>query len=300
MQNLAETGTGRDTAKSGLRRLQEIELDILKRFLSICEQYSLTYYMLGGTLLGAVRHQGFIPWDDDIDIGMPRPDYERFLTIAERELSFPYRLHTLNTPGCAYSYYYARMENETVKLERNVSFRPVVICAWIDIFPLDGVPDDIKTRNRWLKKCTFYHNAFIASQYSYLAVPEKKKRSFWKRSVRWAIEHTHAEKIISTRLIWKQFDRALRQNDFDKCHSIINFCGYWKLKEMFPKTIYGKGKLYPFEDLLLNGPEDADFVLRQMYGDYMTPPEDAQRDHHYISFITDGDTTDIRKEDSKQ
>jgi len=77
--------------QNDLRKLQLVELDILKEFLRICEKYHLRYYALGGTLLGAVRHEGFIPWDDDIDVGMPRPDFRRFEKIVEKEL--PEYLH---------------------------------------------------------------------------------------------------------------------------------------------------------------------------------------------------------------
>ena len=72
--------------ENDLRRLQLVELDILKEFLRICDKYHLRYYALGGTLLGAVRHKGFIPWDDDVDIGMPRPDFCRFEQVIEKEL----------------------------------------------------------------------------------------------------------------------------------------------------------------------------------------------------------------------
>lgn len=71
---------------AGLKRLQDLELEMMLKIDEICKRHDLTYYLMGGTLIGAVRHQGFIPWDDDIDLGMPRPDYEKFLQIAPKEL----------------------------------------------------------------------------------------------------------------------------------------------------------------------------------------------------------------------
>ncbi len=148
-------------------RLQRIELDILKKVLALCEKYGLVYYALGGTLLGAVRHKGFIPWDDDIDIGMPRSDYERFLEVAAKELEMPYQLHTLQQKHGEYSYYSARVENTDVKIRRKATIKEVVIPAWIDVFPLDGVPDRESQRKWWKRKCSFLNNRFKASQCSY-------------------------------------------------------------------------------------------------------------------------------------
>ncbi len=270
-----------------VRRLQLIELDILKQVLSICERDQLTYYALGGTLLGAVRHQGMIPWDDDIDIGMPRPDYERFLKLAAKELQRPYQIHTLNQYNGEYSYYFARVENTEVRILRKAGLKDAVIPAWIDVFPLDGVPGNKLRREIWIKKCSFLLKLYKGSQYSYFGASRnlKVKRSVMKTLLREIFILLRMENLIDTQRAWNRLDKALRENDYDTCDTLINFCGNWGLKEMFSKSAYGKGRLYPFEDLMLNGPEDYDTVLTQMYGDYMELPPEAEREHHYIEMI---------------
>ena len=262
-----------------LRRLQLVEIDILKKILEIIERHQLRYYMLGGTLLGAVRHQGFIPWDDDIDIGIPRPDYDRFLLYAVPELEAPYQLHTLQTNTGEYSYYYARVENTTVKVRRKVALKEVVIPSWVDVFPLDGVPDEGLKRELWLQKVRFYKALYRASQHSYFgrSAALKKKRPLPKEIIRRLFIRFQLEDRIDTQKAWKKLDHALRENDYESCNALANICGYWGPKEMFPKSYYQEGKLYPFEDLMLNGPVNYDAVLTQMYGDYMTPPPADQQ-----------------------
>ena len=155
-----------------LRQLQLVELDILKQFLEICEKHALTYYMLGGTLLGAVRHKGFIPWDDDIDIGMPRPDYEKFLKLATYDLKPPYQLHTLFQNRGEYNYYYARVENPETRVLRKMAIEDVHIPAWIDVFPLDGVPNDAHNRDKWIRKCSV-RKAFLTHS-SFRILPRRR------------------------------------------------------------------------------------------------------------------------------
>ena len=272
---------------ANLRELQLIELDILKKVLDIIERHHLRYFVLGGTLLGAVRHQGFIPWDDDVDIGIPRPDYDRFLDYAEKELAQPYQLHTLKTKTGEYSYYYARVENTAVKTLRKVALKEVVIPSWVDVFPLDGVPEEGRKRDRWMRKCRFYKALFRASQHSYFgrSASLKKKRSLPKALIRHLFIRYHLEDLIDTQKAWDKLDHALREYNYDTSPALANLCGYWGPKEMFPKSYYGKGRLYPFEDLMLMGPENYDAVLTQMYGDYMTPPPEDQREHHYVELI---------------
>ncbi len=272
---------------TNLKKLHNIELDILRHTLDICNKHNLTYYMLGGTLLGAIRHKGFIPWDDDIDIGIPRPDYDRFIEFAEKELKDPYQLHTtLNMKG-QYSYYYARIENKKVKLQRYATNKKLVIPAWIDVFPLDGVPNDDNEMRKWLKECKFWRKIYTLSQASFLAASDsyKKKQSFLLSFGRTVFLKLRFDRFINTKWAWRKFDKVLRKNDYDNSNRIINYCGNWGIKEMFSKSVYGKGTLYQFEDLWLNGPDDYNFVLTQMYGDYMTPPNENDRDRHHLKII---------------
>ncbi len=273
-----------------LRVLQLAELDILKQFLAICEQYRLTYFIYGGTLLGAVRHGGFIPWDDDIDIVMPRPDYELFLEYATKEIVLPYQLHTINTSPGEYSYYYARVENTETRVLRRAALKDVIIPAWIDVFPLDAVPNEVIKRTLWIRKCSFYKTLFQASQYSYFgqSAAIKKDRPLPQKIARHLFIRLKLENLIRTKWVWKMLDQALKENDYHACSALINFCGYWGgEKEIFPKSYYSERELYPFEDIMLYGPKDYDAVLTQMYGDYMTPPPEDQREHHYIELLTE-------------
>ena len=206
------------------------------------------------------------------------------------ELQKPYQLHTLHTNPGEYSYYYARIENADIKILRKAAVKEVVIPAWIDVFPLDGVPDEGELRNQWLRKCKTCKSVFRASQYSYFGRSTSRKvksSTKLKAVVRFLFIHFDLEKMINTNRAWARLDRALKENNYDDCNTLINFCGYWNIKEMFPKSYYGEGTLYPFEDVMLNGPVNYDAVLTQMYGNYMTPPPEDQRAHHYVELITE-------------
>ena len=103
---------------SELRKLQMVTLDIIKLFADICEKHNLKYFMVGGTMLGAIRHKGFIPWDDDVDMGMPRPDYERFMKIVHKELPEGYSFLNYKQ-NKEYKRYFSRIVNNNVKIYNN-------------------------------------------------------------------------------------------------------------------------------------------------------------------------------------
>lgn len=274
-----------------LRELQLAELNILKQVIKICDDNNITYYALGGTLLGAVRHKGFIPWDDDIDIGIPRPDYERFLQIAEAELKAPLSIVTLANGRGEYAYYYPRIINKDIRLIRRQSEKEVVINAWIDIFPLDGAPAEQNEVNSWFERIAKAKWLFQFSQFEYffhVSSPDSEKANRFralKTALKRIIYKVKLYKLINTKSAWRKLDKQVTKYGYDKSERLANTCGFWGVKECFPKSVYGKGQLYQFEDIMLNGPENYDFVLTQMYGDYMTPPPATDREHHFVEIL---------------
>lgn len=268
------------------RKLQLIELDILKKVLKVLEENGLRYYMLGGTLLGAVRHKGFIPWDDDIDIGIPRKDYEQFLKIIKDKLPEQYELQIAKNKNGRY--YYARIVNNKYKLLRSIGYDEAIISCWIDVFPLDGLPNNKAKMKIWKFSGNLVYKLFIMSEYSYFANKNKKCNKVIK-FMRKLFCTCKIEKIIPTKMFSKLLDKILQSNDFDNSEYVCNFCGFWGDKEIFPRKIYDDSKLYEFEDIKLCGPSNYDLILTQMYGNYMVPPKDVDKDHHNVKIITDRD-----------
>ncbi len=266
-----------------IRKLQLTELELFKKFAAFCKEHNITYYAMGGTLLGAVRHKGFIPWDDDMDLGIPREDYDRFLDICSKT-STPFEVHTFfNDPD--HFRYFAHIEDPSVKVIRHDKQVSETASAWIDVFPLDGMPD-----NRILRCIHKYYLLYRRAMYRYSTIEtikdvNKKKRPFAERAL------LGIAKIIPVKAIFKRdrelrkLDRALKRFPYSRCGYLVNAMGAWKFKEMFNKSVYGNGSWYTFEDTEIFGPEDYDFVCTQLYGDYMTPPKENERNHHSSEMI---------------
>lgn len=149
---------------STLRRLQLVELDILEVVADVCERHGIRWFLDRGTALGAVRHKGFIPWDDDVDVGMLREDYERFLQIAEKELPNGYSLHTPdNTPH--YAPLFAKVYKDGTEFwSREISESKCEQGIFVDIFPYDTMSTDevdqkrqCKEAIRWTRASYLYH-----------------------------------------------------------------------------------------------------------------------------------------------
>lgn len=275
---------------SDLRELQLAELNMLKEVLKICEKHHITYFALGGTLLGAVRHKGFIPWDDDIDIGIPRPEYERFFVIARNELpeflsAECYRTEKLS--GVKRPVYACQIRNQNVEIVQHIANNPIRTHAWIDVFPLDGMPDNKALRIIHSMVLLYRRMLIQFSMFDDNVHTKRKNRPWYEKAIIFIYRITRIGHNNNPYDMMEKMDRSLIRYDYDSCSFLINFMGAWKLKELFPKSVYGKGKQYVFEDLMINGPQDADTVLRQMYGDYMTPPVNQEEmvNHHSIQIV---------------
>lgn len=257
-----------------IEELKEIELNILKEFISICKKHNFSYYVLGGTMLGAVRHQGFIPWDDDIDVCMPRQDYERFLEIAQNELSDELFVQTNSSePQNPFCYCKIRNSNTTF-IESSCKKLDINHGIFIDVFPLDYYPADAKSQKKFRKKKKFY-NLIIGTRYSV--------KSTGIRKIKRAIG-----KLIS---IVYPVKRAIKNRDkmyTSQTNSTIlaNNGGAWDIKEVAPAEWYGKGVELDFEGIKIVAPERYDLWLKQVYGDYMKlPPEEKRITHHNTEII---------------
>ena len=263
-----------------LRKLQLTELKILKEVVKICEEEKLTYFLMGGTFLGAVRHKGFIPWDDDIDISMPRKDYDKFFEIAQSKL--PKNLIFKNfKKGNEKSMYISRVEDNSVQIEDSSAIKKRTRNAWIDIFPLDGVPNNIIIRQFYKINLLMKRMLLQYSQYSIIVNQDLPNRPVHEKILIKIGGLLNVEKHLDTQKRLEKLDKALRRYDYDKSKYVVNFMGAYKFNEMFKKEIYENTAEYDFEGKKLIAPKDYDTVLTQMYGDYMKiPPEHQQNKHH--------------------
>ena len=267
-----------------LRQLQLRELEIAQAVLDICSRHSLTIYMIGGTFLGAVRHKGFIPWDDDIDLALPRPDYDKLMELLPKELPEKYEHYFFMTDRDM-QYYPAQVADPSFKILDTSAQEEKERSAWIDLFPIDGMPNG--SVRCFLHK---YHLLYLRmmlkfSQFSKVVAVNLAHRPLHERILIGIGKHLHLEKRMDTHRRMVKIDRCLHKYSYDSSDRAVNFMGAYKFKELFPKSIYSELSPFPFEDRSLLGPKDYDTYLRGLYGDYMTPPPRDEQNKHGTTVI---------------
>ena len=157
-----------------LTLVHKYEMDLLKFFMKICAEYNLKYTMLGGTMLGAIRHKGFIPWDDDIDIGMPRRDYEYFIKIIQKQNIEGLYLNYFPNQD-TYIVYPIKLENTEVNLINKSGIEERIVNVWIDIFPLDGMPNNAITRKIHKSRLLICRALMQLAQFKFVAINYSKR-----------------------------------------------------------------------------------------------------------------------------
>ncbi len=265
-----------------LKKLQQLEIDILKNVVKICEENHIRYFALDGTLLGAVRHQNMIPWDDDIDIGMPRKDYEKFLSIADNCLEGKFKLLT----DTSNEIYTAKVITADTKVRLNMAKFPVITNVWIDIFPLDGMPE--KYGMQILHKFLLLF-ARLMVQLSVLEQQVhlyRENRPIYEKFLLKFFMVTKFGRNIDTYKWKKTVQKLLKKYDYDSSETIVNFWSAYKFREMFPKKVYGMGRKAAFADLRITIPVYAETVLEKLYGFYRDiPAPDKRFSQHKIEII---------------
>ena len=256
-----------------IEEIHSILLDILSYVDSYCRKNNLRYSLGGGTLLGAVRHKGFIPWDDDVDIMMPRPDYDRFVSDFNSSNDSPYRcIYNVNDSQAHYVSLFAKVHDTrtvSVESEEAVRFRFGIN---IDIFPIDGMPEDTREAKRHIKSCNSIKHRIVMNQ-TPVAQRYKGNYSLLK------MLYSHIFKVG----YWlKKCDRLLRKYDFETSAFAGAVIGRYRMKERYPKTLFEEYCELPFEDKRFMAISGYDLYLSQHYSDYMKLPPLKDRLNHSL------------------
>ena len=263
--------------QSILKKLQETELHILVDFDRFCREHELHYYLIGGALLGAARYQGFIPWDDDIDVAMPREDYEKLKEVWK---AHPWPGYFLQHAGTEPSFARGIMKvrkNGTSIIENTAKHVPMNTGIYIDIFPIDyAEAEDFKKLDRRAKKIRRWMS-LRSIKAGYL----NGRHSLAKALIRYGTF------FLSARAIDERLDSLCRaDNDKARNYAVLFLHNYDWTRQFHEIATFGSGSICRFEGYEFTAPADMNGFLTRVFGeDYMKEPEASKRipPHNYIS-----------------
>ena len=264
-----------------LRTLQRCILDAALEFRRICDKHGLNYFLIGGTLLGAVRHGGFIPWDDDMDVGMLREDYEKFLKVCPQELSSDFFLQTYETDA-SYAFGYAKIRvNGTVLAEDYAVRSKQHNGVFLDIFPYDDMPSGkVQQKMHYLLyKCVKW-SALGKTDYDF---QDPKKRKFANSMRLLFLPFSKNTMAGLEEKVCKMFRGGKREN-------AINLGGAYQYREFTAKAGLETTTTLAFEGYDFKVPSNYKDLLTQMYGDYMKlPPVEKRGNQHQMGEMDSGE-----------
>ncbi len=251
--------------KLQMGEVREMQMELMRYVRDTCERNGLRYYMCGGTLLGAVRHGGYIPWDDDVDLAMPMPDYLKFIKIVKNQGQY-LSLNIFDYPDDYYNFFMRLINQDTYLKYWEYPFLMTTGVS-IDIFPLFGLPSQQKEREFFYKTIRLLNERYIST---YI---ENDKDT---------------QKVISTRHnLQRQIEDMMEQYSFDECEWIGNVLSKYREKEIMPRAIYQDYVHLKFENDLFAAAGGYVDYLSRMFGDYMQlPPErDRMNTHDYNAYV---------------
>ena len=286
LNEAANSGSVRPLSEDERKNLKKTLLYMTAEIDAVCRKYDIKMFLVGGSLLGAIRHGGFIPWDDDVDFGMTREDYEKFISIFDQELGEHYYLRCPNSSYPNGNRFMQIFKKGTVleTAEGNTPLQPN--CVLVDVFPYDAVPNNQiyqKIKGIWCNGLMV-----IASSVTDYTYPNEEYKQMMRKTIRGLVLHT-AMTIIGFLFSWrspaKWFNTVDKTIQYKKKTGFITSATGRRhyLGEIFPTDVFLPLQEIKFENLTLFAPANPDAYLRHNYGDdYMTPPPDGKRESHFV------------------
>lgn len=266
-----------------IRAIQLIQLDLAKRIHDICEHNNLKYIMIGGTLLGAVRHNGFIPWDDDLDIALPRKDYDKLISIIKEEPIGGCFLQNFDTDRHFPQPFSKLRKNGTTFLERYCQNVDMHHGVFIDIFPLDTTNNPT---SKWLFVKEGIAKEIVFSIWKCEGC--HMERHGWKK-IEYAV--SRGLSILPKKTLVTIYDSLTNRNIEQDKYYVHHSVGYIKKQAYFSKTDIEERVLLPFEDTQFYAPKTWDLSLKKLFCDYMQyPPEGKRNSGHDVVKVELGNT----------
>lgn len=258
-----------------LQETQTVYLELLGEFDQVCREYGLRYDLCGGSMLGAVRHRGYIPWDNDIDLSMPRPDYERLLSLKlEGKLRMPAHRDLVMDRDRTFPRHFARFIRHDVKRVADMAEEWDCPYIGIDIFPLDGVPGDDKAFRRQVGKIRQLRRFLLTSVEKAGTSRRGKAAALVKNLYRPIL------RAIGSFRLARMLDRECQRVDYETAEYVGIISGMYGLKERWRKADMLPQAQFDFEGLQVPGFANYDIYLTNLYGDYMKlPPVEQQVPH---------------------
>lgn len=275
----------RQVDRETLLKVQPVLLEIAREIKRVCDENGIRYFLYRGTFLGAVRHRGFIPWDDDMDFAMVREDYEKFRKIAPEKLGKNYCFQDWHTEE-RYPLPFGKVRKKNTVYFEAKSKRLEENGFYVDIYPLDYAPEDSRERKLLGRKQVHLERLLLMKSH-YTPWQEEDRINYKKRLG--YIPYQLLAALCSRKRLVETYDRISKGNTGNMLYENSGIAGVHYFQADWCRNL----SLYSFEDDRFYGPLDYDSCLTQLYGDYMTlPPEDQRENRHQILEI------DFGKEDS--
>jgi len=259
-----------------LRDVQRRAFGVLEALAQFCDRHDLRYYLVGGTLLGALRHGGFIPWDDDIDIALPRPDYARLLALVGKLPAGLKAIHPSLDPATPYPFLVVRDARSRLVIDYA---RPFDRGIGVDVFPLDAVPAPGRRRDALFALIGLMRAWTMNKQQGYY--PHRVRTG---RRLRFALLSL-ASRIVPARRIFALYERLVSRGARED-GALGNLYGLYGRREIVDAGVFGEGRWVRFEGTRFRAPAEAERYLETVYGDYRRlPPLDQRHSGHRIRAV---------------